>query len=84
MESIILTLVVGTLCIACFFIGAKVGQQASKGEPIETPVLNPVKAYREHQERKAAESEHNRIDTIMRNIEKYDGTELGQEDVPRG
>lgn len=82
--EILLTLVVGTLCIVCFFIGAKVGQQASKGEPITTPELNPVKAFREHQERKAAESEHNRIDTIMRNIEKYDGTELGQEDVPRG
>lgn len=82
--EILLALVVGTLCIVCFFVGAKVGQQASKGEPITAPELNPVKAFREHQERRAAESEQGRIDTIMRNIEKYDGTELGQEDVPRG
>lgn len=81
--EILLVLTVGTLCIACFFVGAKVGQQASKGEPIETPVINPIKAIREHQERKAAEEEQSKIDTIMRNIEIYDGTERGQEDVPR-
>lgn len=81
--EILLALVVGTLCIVCFFVGAKVGQQVSKGEPIETPTLNPVKLIQEHQEKKAAEEEQNRIDTIMRNVERYDGTEHGQEDVPR-
>lgn len=81
--EILLAITVGTLCIACFFIGARVGQQASKGEPIETPSINPIKAIREHQERKAAEEEQSKIDTIMRNIEVYDGTAHGQEDVPR-
>ena len=81
--EILLVLTVGTLCIACFFVGAKVGQQVSKGEPITTPEINPIKAIREHQERKAAEEEQSKIDTIMRNIEIYDGTERGQEDVPR-
>ena len=81
--EILLVLTVGTLCIACFFVGAKVGQQASKGESITTPEINPIKAIREHQERKAAEEEQSKIDTIMRNIEIYDGTERGQEDVPR-
>jgi hypothetical protein len=83
--EILLVLTVGTLCIVCFFVGAKVGQTVSKGERIETPELNPVKVYKEHQERKAAEEAHNeeqrRIDTIMRNIESYDGTTKGQEDV---
>lgn len=86
--EILLVLAVGTLCIVCFFVGAKVGQAVSNGERIETPELNPVKAFKEHQERKAAEIEHDkeqsRIDTIMRNIEAYDGTSKGQEDVPRG
>ena len=81
--EILLVLTVGTLCIACFFVGAKVGQQVSKGEPITKPDINPIKAIREHQERKAAEEEQSKIDTIMRNIEIYDGTERGQEDVPR-
>lgn len=86
--EILLVLTVGTLCIVCFLFGAKVGQAVSNGERIETPELNPVKAFKEHQERKAAEIEHDkeqsRIDTIMRNIEAYDGTSKGQEDVPRG
>lgn len=81
--EIALIVAVGTLCIACFLIGAKVGQQVSKGEDIKTPTVNPMKAIRERQDRKAAEAEQNKIDTILRNIEVYDGTERGQEDVPR-
>lgn len=81
--EILLLLVAGTLNVLCFLIGAKVGQQASKGEPITTPEINPMKAYRERQDRKAAEEEQSKIDTILRNIEIYDGTERGQEDVPR-
>lgn len=76
-------LVTGTLCIACFYIGAKVGQTASKGEKIEIPTINPMKIIREQQERRAAEEEKNKIDIILKNIDTYDGTALGQQDVPR-
>ena len=82
MESILLALVVGTLCIACFFVGAKVGQTVSKGEPVELPEVNPMKLIQERREKKAAEEEQSRIDTILRNVERYDGTGLGQEDIP--
>ena len=86
--EVLIVLATGALCIACFFIGAKVGQTVARGEEIETPALNPLTAIREHDERKKQEFEHNkqqdRIDVIMRNIEAYDGTERGQEDVPRG
>ncbi len=82
--EILLILIVGALNIACFFIGAKVGQTVSKGEKIELPSADPFKAYREHQERKEAEREQERVDTIMRNIDNYDGTGAGQEEVPRG
>ena len=81
--DVILIAVVSALNIVCFYIGAKVGQKASKGEPIEVPNLNPVKAIRENQARRVAKEEQDKIDTIMRNIEKYDGTDRGQEDVPR-
>lgn len=77
-------IVCGGMNLACFLSGAKIGQKVSKGEPIETPNLDPFKAYREHQERKETEREQNRIDTIMENIEKYDGTSYGQKEVPRG
>ena len=82
--DILTILAIGALNIACFFIGAKVGQMVAKGEPVKMPSVNPVEAVRGHRERKEAEREQSRIDTIMRNIEAYDGTAKGQEDVPRG
>lgn len=75
--------VMGTLNTVCFFIGAKVGQKVARGETIETPNLNPIKAYQEKQEKKAVKEEQDKIEAIMRNIEKYDGTTRGQEDIPR-
>lgn len=85
METILIIAVVGALNIACFFIGAKVGQRVTKGENIELPSLNPVKAIKEHNEQKQAEKEaereQERINTIMQNIENYDGTPNGQKDV---
>lgn len=74
--------VTGLLCLICFITGAKIGQKVSRGEEIETPTINPIQAVKEHRERKEAEYEQNRIDTIMRNIEVYDGTSKAQEDVP--
>lgn len=81
MVTILIILTVGILNIGCFFIGAKVGQKVVKGEPIEIPSLNPLKAYREAQDRKQAEREADKLDTILQNIEAYDGTGAGQKDV---
>lgn len=83
MMEILLCIVVGTLCIVCFLIGTKVGQQTARGETVELPTVNPIKAVREREERKAAEEERNKIETILDNIDRYDGTGLGQKDVPR-
>lgn len=81
MENLLLTIAVGALNIVCFYIGAKVGQKVSKDEPIEISFVNPMKAYREEQSRKEAEKEQIRRNTIMENIEVYDGTSAGQKDV---
>ena len=83
--DILLVLVVGTLNVVCFFIGAKIGQTVSKGKDIEVPKIpSPITAYKSHIATKEAEAEKNRLDVILRNIERYDGTGNGQEDVPRG
>jgi hypothetical protein len=82
--EILLTAVVGTLCIVCFFLGAKLGQTVARGEKIETPREAVINAVRERKSKKEAEYKQERLDTIMRNIESYDGTANGQEDVPRG
>ena len=81
--EILLLLVATTANIVCFIIGAKVGQKVAKGEEIKTPTLNPIKAMEERQAKKEADFEQERVNTIMENIERYDGTAFGQKDVPR-
>lgn len=81
MEALLL-LVMGATNILCFIVGARVGQKVTKGEEVEIPSVNPMDAIREHQEKKEAQREQDRVDTILRNIEGYDGTSYGQEDVP--
>ena len=75
--------VISTLNIVCFFVGSKVGQMVVKGRDIELPTINPVKKYKEHKDHKEAEYEKQKMDIILKNIERYDGTANGQEDVPR-
>ena len=72
-------LVMGVINIACFLIGAKVGQTVRRGEEVKLP--NPVEAYRKHEEQKEIRKEQSKLDTIMQNIESYDGTSTGQKEV---
>lgn len=80
--EVLLVLVVAAACIVCFLIGAKVGQTVSKGEEIKLPTVNPLELVQEHREKRAAQEERDKVETILRNIESYDGTGYGQEDVP--
>lgn len=83
MEAVIAVsiLLTGAVASFCFYVGAKVGMKVTKEEPIELPSINPLKAYRDKKDREEAKAEQERIDTILRNIERYDGTSKGQEDV---
>lgn len=72
----------GFLCICCFIIGAKVGQTVSNDEPIELPNINPIEKIREQIDKKEAKREQDRYDTIMQNVENYNGTGEGQKDIP--
>lgn len=82
--DILLILTVGALNVVCFFIGAMVGQRASRDEVIKLPNINPITAIKERRERTEAEREQDRINAILRNVESYDGTGAHQEDIPRG
>lgn len=83
MEALLI-IVIGAVNILCFMVGAKVGQTVARGEKVEMPTLNPMTVIREHMDKKEAEKEQDRIETIMDNINNYDGTDRGQKDVPRG
>jgi hypothetical protein len=82
--EVLLLLVMAMANIICFMVGAKVGQAVSKGEDVKLPTLNPVEIYKTHKENKAAEAEMNRLDAVLQNLESYNGTEAGQQDIPRG
>lgn len=83
MEVLLIAIVCMTN-IACFIVGAKVGQAVSKGETIQTPEINPVKVIQEQKDKRQARWEQSKVDVILQNIESYDGTSRGQKDVPRG
>ena len=80
--EVLLLLVMGIVNILCFMIGAKVGQKVVKGEEVELPTLDPMKAYREHQDGKEAQAQQDKLDVIRSNIDTYDGTGNGQKEVP--
>lgn len=82
--EVLLLLVMAMANIICFMVGAKVGQAVSKGEEVKIPTLNPLEIYKTHKENKAAEAEMNRLDAVLQNLESYNGTEAGQQDIPRG
>ena len=81
-----LLVLVGIQNLICMIVGLKVGLALNKGESFSLP--NPIKEYAEHQAKKQAKkeakAEQDKIETILRNIENYDGTGFGQMDVPRG
>ena len=82
--EILLLAVLAASNILCFLIGARVGQKVIKGEEVQLPMIDPLKVYREHQDRKEVQAEQDRIEAILQNVEAYNGTAIGQKDVPKG
>ena len=80
-----LLVLVGIQNLMCVIIGISVGLTLQKGESFS---FNPIKEYTERkaekQAKKEAKAEQDKIETILKNIENYDGTGFGQMDVPRG
>ena len=83
METIILAITISTLNVVCFLVGASVRQKVDKGKEVNLPNVNPVDWYREHQKKKGQEKKANQREVLLHNIEVYNGTSLGQEDIPR-
>lgn len=79
--EVLLLAVMGFVNVLCFVIGAKVGMAVKKDEEIKLPSVNPVEAVKEHINKREAKIEQDKIDKIMQNIERYDGTSNGQVDV---
>lgn len=78
-----LLVLVGIQNLICIYMGIKIGLALARDEAINLP--NPAEAVKEHREKKeaqeAAAKEQKKIDAILRNIDNYNGTADGQEDV---
>lgn len=84
METVILIAIAVVSNIACFVVGAKIGQMTVRQETIN---LNPVKAVEnaitEHKETKVKEAEDEYFKAIYQNIDNYTGDSIGQVEIPR-
>lgn len=83
--EVLIIITTGIMNILCLFFGVWIGQKTAKGERVEIKssleALNPVKLYRDSQEKRAAQKEQERLNTVLDNIENYNGTPIGQKDV---
>ena len=72
---------IGILCIISFLIGARTAQKLLKKEEVIIPTTS--KAIQEIIETKERQKEVEKNKIIAENIDNYDGTSLGQKDLPR-
>lgn len=81
-EAIILCTIVGVFIIVSYSLGLKNGQRLSKNEEVVVPNVNPVKAVTDEMEKHEEKKKQQAYEIMMSNIDNYDGTGLGQQDIP--
>lgn len=79
----ITAVIVSTLNIACFFVGANVRQKVDAGEEVKVANVNPLKMWEEHKDKHETEKSARRMEIILENLENYDGTPQGQKEIPK-
>jgi hypothetical protein len=82
METITLLFLFGVFIIIAYTLGLKNGQKLKNNEEIKLPEVNPVKIVRNEIETFEQKKKQDAYDTMMANIDNYDGTGLGQKDIP--
>lgn len=82
--EILLCTVFGVFILLSFVIGVRIGQKVNNDEPIR---LNPIRAIDEYKEEKEVKRQikeaESKLNVMFDNIDTYDGTGLGQKDIPR-
>lgn len=83
----ILCTVFGVFILVAFIKGVEIGVKLRKEETIEVPTLNPAthikKKLEEKEFKESQNKEQERIEIMLENIENYNGTDIGQKDIPR-
>ena len=81
METIALLFLFGIFIILSYTLGLKNGQKLKNNEEIKMPEVNPIKIVRNEIDAFEQRKKQDVYDTIMANIDNYDGTGLGQKDI---
>lgn len=81
-STIILCTLFGVFILVAYSLGLKNGQKLSKSEEVVIPELNPVKAIQKEIETVEEKKKQEAFDLMMSNIDNYDGTGLGQKNIP--
>lgn len=82
METIALLFLFGIFIILAYTLGLKNCQKLKNNEEIKMPEVNPIKIVRNEIDAFEQRKKQDVYDTIMANIDNYDGTGLGQKDIP--
>ena len=82
MENIIMILIVGMLMLLSFYLGSK----TNKNIELKPKLTNPIKQYKENkvneEQARVSKLEEEQFKVSMENINKYNGFEFGQQDIP--
>ena len=81
-EAIILCTIFGVFILVAYSLGLKNGQRISKNEEVVVPSVNPVKIVSEEIEKHEEKKKQQAYEIMMSNIDNYDGTGLGQQEIP--
>lgn len=77
------TIILIVINVLTLLIGVKIGMSVSNKKEI---ILNPVRAIQQHKEeikdQKESSLADKRLKTMLKNIDNYDGTDFGQEELP--
>lgn len=80
--TILISILISAINLLCFYFGVRIGQKVAKKEEIKIEGLNPVKVIDTINQSKEEKKEQERMRIIAENIDNYDGTGLGQQDIP--
>jgi len=80
--TILISILISTINLLCFYFGVRIGQKVAKKEEIKIAGINPVKVIETINQSNEDRKEQERMRIIAENIDNYDGTGLGQQDIP--
>lgn len=81
MEVMFLAVFISLSNLVCLIVGVKVGQKAHRGEDIAIKIPNPVQKVQSMKDSQEYKRDREAVETMLYNIDVYDGTGMGQKDI---